>query len=203
LEFFPSLRSPYSAIGFDPTLELAHSTGVVLHTRPVLPMVMRGVPVTLSKAHYIATDTLREAGLLGVPFGRLYDPIGEPVRRGFALWQWARDKGRGDAFLSAFLRAAFAEATNTGTDGGRRAVVEAAGLDWSEAEPHVQDTAWQDELERNRLVLVDEMGQWGVPSYRLRGPAGEPDLCAWGQDRLWLLAAEIQRRGHLPDRTSG
>jgi len=28
----------------------------------------------------------------------------------------------------------------------------------------------------------------------LRGPANEPDLCVWGQDRLWLVAAEIRRR---------
>jgi hypothetical protein len=43
--------------------------------------------------------------------------------------------------------------------------------------------------------MVEEMGLWGVPSFRLRGPAGEPELCVWGQDRLWLLGREIQRRG--------
>ncbi len=203
LEFFPSLRSPYSAIVFEPTLELARATGITLHTRPVLPMVMRGVPVTLSKARYIASDTLREAGLLGVPFGRIYDPIGDPVRRGFAIWHWARDQGRGDAFLSAFVRAAFADGIDTSRDDGRRRVVEAAGLEWKDARPHLQDTAWQEELEHNRLVLVDEMGQWGVPSYRLRGPVGEPELCVWGQDRLWLVASEIQRRGQLAVRTPG
>jgi len=38
------------------------------------------------------------------------------------------------------------------------------------------------------------MGLWGVPSYRLSGPDAEPDLMVWGQDRLWLVAAEIKRR---------
>jgi 2-hydroxychromene-2-carboxylate isomerase len=27
-----------------------------------------------------------------------------------------------------------------------------------------------------------------------RGPEDEPDLCVWGRDRLWLVAAEIRRR---------
>ncbi len=42
--------------------------------------------------------------------------------------------------------------------------------------------------------MVEGMGLWGVPSYRLSGPDGEPDLEVWGQDRLWLVAAEIRRR---------
>ena len=45
--------------------------------------------------------------------------------------------------------------------------------------------------------MTEELGLWGVPSYRLRGGAGEADLCVWGQDRLWLIAAEIRRRGNM------
>lgn len=197
LEVFPSLRSPYTAIVFETTLELARRTGVRLITRPVLPMVMRGVPVTFTKGRYIMMDSRREAATLGVRFGRMYDPIGEPVRRAYSLWPWARDQGRGDAFLSAFLRAAFADGVDTSRDAGLRRVAESAGLIWRDALPHIGETAWQDELEANRLAMVGEMGQWGVPSFRLRGPLGEPALCVWGQDRLWLVAAEIQRRGHI------
>ena len=29
--------------------------------------------------------------------------------------------------------------------------------------------------------MVQGMGLWGVPSYRLCGPEGEPDLEVWGQ----------------------
>ena len=43
--------------------------------------------------------------------------------------------------------------------------------------------------------MSEDLGLWGVPSYRLQGGEGEPDLCVWGQDRLWLIAAEIRRRG--------
>jgi 2-hydroxychromene-2-carboxylate isomerase len=199
LEVFPSLRSPYTAIGFERAVELAQRTGVQLVVRPVLPMVMRGVPVPFAKGKYIMMDTHREAEKMGMPFGRVLDPIGEPVRRGYSLWPWARDCGRGEAFLAAFLRAAFSEGVNTATESGLRRVVERAGLSWEDAAKRLGDPAWEEELENNRLAMIEEMGQWGVPSFRLRGPAGEPDLCSWGQDRLWLVAREIQSRGGAPD----
>jgi 2-hydroxychromene-2-carboxylate isomerase len=195
LEIFPSLRSPYSAIGYEPALDLAKATGIGRVTRPVLPMVMRGVPVTLAKGLYIFRDTKREAACLGMPFGNAVDPIGEPVRRAFSLWPWAQSKGRGEGLLASFMRAAWAEGVDTSTDAGLRRVVERAGLDWTEARSHLDDLAWEEELETNRRRMIDEMGQWGVPSFRLRGPEGEPDLVVWGQDRLWVLSREIQRRG--------
>jgi hypothetical protein len=49
-------------------------------------------------------------------------------------------------------------------------------------------------VERHQDELVEDLGLWGVPSYRLSGPNGEPDLAVWSQDRLWLIAAEIRRR---------
>ena len=197
LEIFPSLRSPYSAIGYEPALDLVKATGIHQITRPVLPMVMRGVPVSLAKGLYIFRDTRREGAALGMPFGHMIDPIGTPVRRAFSLWPWARQQGKGEALLASFLRAAFSEAVDTSVDAGLRKVVERAGLDWSQALPHLGSTEWEQELEENRLCMTHEMGQWGVPSFRLRGPEGEPDLVVWGQDRLWLVAREIQRRGAI------
>ncbi|MEO0962797.1 MAG: hypothetical protein AAFY01_10275 [Pseudomonadota bacterium] len=52
-------------------------------------------------------------------------------------------------------------------------------------------------VERNQDEMVEGLGLWGVPSYRLSGPDGEPDVAVWGQDRLWLIAAEIKRRAAL------
>ena len=195
LEIFASLRSPYSAIGFQPAIDLARGTGVPHIVRPVLPMVMRGVPVPFVKAKYILLDTHREAEHLNMPFGRIFDPIGEPVRRGCSLWPWARDQGRGDSFVASFLRAAFCEGIDTGSEAGLRRVVERSRLDWGEAQQHLDEPGWESELEVNRLAMIEELGSWGVPSFRLSGPVGEPDLCVWGQDRLWLVGREIQRRG--------
>lgn len=42
--------------------------------------------------------------------------------------------------------------------------------------------------------MTEELGLCGVPSFRLRGDDGKENLCVWGQDRLWLVAAEIRRR---------
>jgi 2-hydroxychromene-2-carboxylate isomerase len=131
------------------------------------------------------------------PFGRMLDPIGKPVMDGFSLFPWARDQGRGAELLSSFLRCAFTEAVDTSTPAGMRRVVEEAGLSWEDALPLLGNGDWRDEVESNRLSMYEELGLWGVPSYRVMGPAGEPDWSAWGQDRLWRVAQEIRRRAAL------
>ena len=192
LEIYPSLRSPYTAVIFDTALELVRETGLRGVVRPVLPMVMRGVPATRQKAIYIFTDAAREARALGWDFGPFYDPIGEPVRRAYSLWPWAREQGLGNELLQSFLRRAFYEGQDTGGDDGLRRVVEAAGLPWDEAHRRVGNTDWEDEIEANRLAMLD-MGCWGVPSFRLLDREGNEVLAVWGQDRLWLVSHEIQR----------
>ncbi len=192
LEVYPSLRSPYTAISFDRAVKLAQDTGVNLVVRPVLPMVMRGVPATRQKGIYIFTDTAREARYAGVPYGNFYDPIGAPVRRAYALYPWACEQGKGNALISAFLNCAFARGVNAGTDKGLREVVESAGLDWDEARQHLKDTDWEPLLEENRLAMYKH-GLWGVPSFRLADENGQTRLALWGQDRLWLISRHIQR----------
>ena len=193
LEIYPSLRSPYTAMIFDRSMALAESVDVPVELRPVMPMVMRGVPAPAAKGLYILSDALREAEHVGVAFGDMYDPIGEPVLRGFSLWPFARDAGRGAEYLSSFLRAAFAEGRKTGDDAGLRFVVERAGLDWEAAREHLGSDAWRDELEANRQTMYEALGLWGVPSYRLLDADGRTLLSVWGQDRLWLVAAVIRK----------
>lgn len=192
LEFFPSLRSPYTSIVFDETVALAAQSGVTFRLRPVLPMVMRGVPATREKGTYIFSDTAREARRRGVPYGNFFDPIGEPVRRCYSLYPWADSQGKGADLLSSFLRHAFSMGVNTNASRGLRRVVESAGLSWHEAKEHMGDSAWEGLLEANRLSMYDG-GLWGVPSYRLIDANGDVQLEIWGQDRLWLVAQEIRR----------
>ena len=193
LEVYPSLRSPYTAIAFDQTLKLAEKTGVKLVVRPVLPMVMRGVPATREKGVYIFTDVAREARSAGVAFGDFYDPIGEPVRRCYSLYPWACKQGLGNQLLSSFLSCAFAKGINTNNDRGLKQVVEQAGLDWSVAKTMLGQTDWQAVVEDNRQAMYSA-GLWGVPSYQLLNSQGESVLAVWGQDRLWLVAREIERQ---------
>jgi 2-hydroxychromene-2-carboxylate isomerase len=193
LEVYASLRSPYTSIAFDRAVQLARDTGVQLAVRPVLPMVMRGVPATREKGLYIFMDTAREARAAGVPYGNFYDPIGDPARRCYSLYFWAVEQGKGIELLSSFLRAAFARGINTNNDKGLRQVVEEAGLDWAQAKGQLGKPGWEELLEENRLAMYDA-GLWGVPSFRLLNARGEPVLALWGQDRLWLFAREIQRQ---------
>jgi 2-hydroxychromene-2-carboxylate isomerase len=194
LEIFPSIRSPYTALIFERSMQVARQVGVPVTIRPVMPMVMRGVPVPAAKGLYIMLDAIREAEHIGVPFGNMLDPIGRPVERGFSLWPFANERGRGEEFLAEFLRAAFALGQPTGTDEALERIVEKAGLCFQDAIPYLDNDSWRAELEANRQLMYEELGLWGVPSYRLRGPGDEPELCVWGQDRLWLVAAEIRRR---------
>lgn len=192
LHFYMSLRSPYSAIAMRRVLALGDRYPIEVVLKPVLPMVMRGLPVPPAKRIYIVLDTKREAEAAGVPFGRICDPVGEPVERGFSLYRWARDNKRAGEYLTAFLESVFAEGVDAGTEDGLRQIVERAGLDWEPAQAHREKDAWRAELETNRRELFDH-GLWGVPSFRLSG-GGAPDFSTWGQDRIWLVEQEIRRR---------
>ena len=192
LELYASLRSPYTAVIFDRAVQLAERTGVRLSLRPVLPMVMRGVPATREKGMYIFADAAREARALGMDFGNMYDPIGEPVRRCYSLYEWAEKQGREVALLSEFLGAAFCRGVNTNSDRGLRQVVEAAGLSWDDAQAVIDSRDWEQRVEDNRQAMYG-FGSWGVPTFRLLDARGNTVVWAWGQDRLWLIAREIQR----------
>lgn len=192
LEYFPSLRSPYTAISTERSFGLAERLPVELVLKPVLPMVMRGLAVPILKRLYIVRDTKREADHLGIPFGNIHDPVGRPVERAFSLYPFACKNGRGAEFLTAFLQDSFAGGIDTGTDNGLRHVVEGAGLVWSEACEVLDNKDWREELEANRKEMLGA-GLWGVPSYRVRSE-GQADFAIWGQDRIWLVEREIRRR---------
>jgi 2-hydroxychromene-2-carboxylate isomerase len=194
LHFYPSLNSPYTSIIFDRTIVLAKDCNIKLEHKPVLPMIMRGVPATNAKGSYILFDTKREADFFGVPFGPVFTPIGTPTRRAYSLIPWAKMQGKDTDLMSALLRLAFAEGVSLARENGLRKAVEEAGLNWAEAIKVVGSDDWKPMIEEFQNEMVEGMGLWGVPSYRLTGPEGEPDLEVWGQDRLWLVAAEIRRR---------
>lgn len=201
LHYFPSLNSPYTSIIFDRTIELAEACKINFHHKPVLPMIMRGVPATPAKARYILFDTKREADFFGVPFGHHVSPIGTPTRRAYSLLPWAHTQGKDRQLLSTLLRHAWAEGRGLHKTTNMRRAVEEVGLDWGEARQRLESDDWKEPVERYQDEMVEGMGLWGVPSYRLSGPSGEPDLEVWGQDRLWLVASEIHRRAALSNST--
>ncbi len=181
LEFFFSFRSPYSYLAFDRVQHLADQCNAELILRPVLPMLMRGLPVPKAKSRYILQDCTREARRLGIPFGRICDPLGAGVERGYALFDYAESQGRMATFCSAFMRSVWSEGADAASDRGLSHIVRAASLDWAKARDELKSQTWRRRVEQNQNRLQD-VGLWGVPSFQVDGQS------IWGQDRLWFVA---------------
>lgn len=188
LHWYLSFRSPYTAIVASRVAELAKAYNADLRLRFVLPMVMRSLPVPKQKRQYIVQDTAREANRLGILFGRVSDPVGRPVERGYAVLNWAIEQGAGLAFARSFLRMVWSEGIDAGSDRGLKRIVDAAGLDWTDAKTQLDNDAWRAVAEANRQDMTSH-GIWGVPSFRVG------DMVTWGQDRLWVMEDALMKNG--------
>jgi 2-hydroxychromene-2-carboxylate isomerase len=184
LVIYWSARSPYSYLALERAVKLSEWQGVPLQIKPVLPMMMRGMFVPRTKAFYIFFDTLREAAKYGLRFGFMADPLGAGVERCYALLDYARGKGREQAYLLSFARAVYADGIRADTNRGMATIVRRCGLDWDEARRHLNARAWRAEVDRNLEEMLG-FGCWGVPSFRY----GEAYF--WGQDRLGLIEKAI------------
>lgn len=196
IDFFFSLRSPYSAIVAPRVFELARRTGARVRLRYVLPMVMRGLAVPRDKRLYIARDAAREAHERSVPFGRLNDPVGRPTERGLSLMPWAERAGKAEAYVLAFMHGVWAQGVDAGSDAGLRRIVEQAGLPWAQARAVLHEDGeaaggWRSVAEANRQDLL-ALGLWGVPSFRVG------DVAVWGQDRLGTVHAAVRAQSTGP-----
>ncbi len=185
LDFFCSLRSPYTYLAVPRVRRLAAHYGTTLRLRFVLPMVMRGLPVPRAKRLYILHDTKREADRLGLRFGRVVDPVGAPVERGLAVLHRAVHAGKGEAFLESFLQGVFADGIDAGSEDGLRRLAQGAGLDRAFVAGALDDASWRAVAQANREELL-ALGLWGVPSFRVGSLPAH-----WGQDRLWAVEADL------------
>lgn len=184
IDFYFSLRSPYSAIVAPRVFDLGRRTGVPVRLRYLLPMVMRGLPVPKAKRSYISLDAAREARAREIPFGRVNDPVGKPTERGLAVMPLAERLGHDQAFLLSFMKGVWAEGIDAGSDRGLRRIAERAGLSWGEVQDALQQQDWRVVAEGNRAEMFG-LGLWGVPSFRVN------QLSVWGQDRLWAVQQAI------------
>lgn len=184
LEVWLSARSPYSYLAIDRIGPLVERHGLELVIHPILPMVMRGVPAPRRKRMALLFDAAREARRLGVPFGRICDPLGGGVERVLAVTKVVDDRF---AFLSAALRGIWSQGVEVKSDAGLRRITDPF-LPWDQVQEALADPSWEALVEENRLRLVD-LGLWGVPSFRLTGPDGS--WSTWGQDRMWILDGRL------------
>lgn len=185
-DFFLSFRSPYTYLAVPRVTALARHYGADLRLRFVLPMVMRGLPVPPSKRLYIVKDAKREAERLGMPFGRIVDPVGAGAERGLSVLHHAVRAGRGEEFALSFLQGAFADGIDAASDDGLLSMVTRAGLDAGLMRAALKDDSWRAVAEANRTELFSH-GLWGVPSFRV-----DSGVAHWGQDRLWVIEEELR-----------
>ncbi len=190
LEFYASLRSPYTYLAIERTIALAEHYGLRLEVRYVLPMVMRGLPIPPNKRTYIMLDCKREATRLGIDYGSVADPVGRPAERGLAVLDHAIREGREKSFLREFAPDVWARGIDMDSDRNLRRVVERSGLEWEGAQRALTLNQWRQTAVANRDEMFGEQ-IWGVPAFRF----GE--FATWGQDRMWLLERAIlsQLRG--------
>jgi 2-hydroxychromene-2-carboxylate isomerase len=184
IDFYASLRSPYTYVAAMQLFDLARARGATVNIKPVLPMVMRSLPVPVAKRLYIVRDVKRQADRLGIPFGQIADPVGKPVERGMAILNYAMEQGLGEEFIRSFLSGVWADGIDAGTDKGLVKIVGRAGLDWRDAKTRLYDESWREMAEKNREDMFD-LGLWGVPSFRVG------NLAVWGEDRLWQIEREL------------
>lgn len=186
VEWFFSFRSPYSYLSGPRAFALPERFDVEIRFRGVAPMAMRGQSVPREKRVHTIFDTKREATRLGMPFGPLWDPLGEGATRCLRVSEHAKDEGREREFVLGASRAIWAEGVDVSTDEGLRPVCERAGLAWDACQRAIGDPVMAQRIDRNVEDLL-ALGQWGVPVFRF----GEEIL--WGQDRIGdlerLLAA--------------
>ena len=185
LTLYWSARSPYSYIGLERSIQMAKYYQVPLNIKPVLPMMMRGMNVPDKKKMYIFLDTKREAGKLGIPYGKVADPLGLAVERCYSLIEYAEENNKLQDFLLSFARGVNAEGIRAETDRGLKKIVTRCGLDWAVAKKKLHDLNWKNMVQEN----LDDMfanGCWGVPTICYR------DLKFWGQDRFGLVEASLK-----------
>lgn len=186
LHFYCSIRSPYTYLAVPRVRQLAAHYGAELCLRPLMPMAMRGLPVSLNKRLYIVRDCKREADRLHMPFGLIADPLGAPTERGLAVLFKAMEQGHdAGAFIESFLRGVFAEGIDAGSEPGLLQLAKRARLSPELVEEALADDGWRVKAEANRSEMFAQ-GLWGVPTFRV-----DQRPIQWGQDRLWLIERDL------------
>ena len=193
LTYFPSLNSPYTHISTQRVQELANNPSVNLLTKPVLPMLMRGMTIPSYKGKYIISDAAREGRKYNHEIKSIYSPIGSPARKAYSLFPSIDKAGKGFEYITELLNASFQDGINIGDDDYLQNLVCKLGLEWHEIKKTFKSHSWKKDLDNN-LKEMYEGNCWGVPSFKITNEDGSDPFYAWGQDRMWLIKEEINKR---------
>ena len=193
LSYYPSLNSPYTYASAKRIREMKENYPINLVTKPVLPMLMRNMTIPDFKGKYIISDAAREARKHGYPMGSIYSPIGKPARKAYSLFPIIDEAGKGFEYIDELLKASFHDGINIGEDKYLESLVIKLDLDWSVIKKDLNTKRWKKVLDDN-LKDMYSGNCWGVPSFKVADLDGSNPFYVWGQDRLWLIKEEINRR---------
>ena len=193
LYYYPSLNSPYTYVSTKRVREMKDDYPIDLITKPVLPMLMRNMNIPAIKGKYIISDAAREGRKNDYPMGSIYSPIGKPARKAYSLFPVINEAGKGFEYIDELLRASFYDGINIGEDEYLESLITKLDLDWPTIKKELNTKAWKKVLDDN-LKDMYEGNCWGVPSFKITDSDGSNPFYAWGQDRMWLLKEEINRR---------
>ena len=188
VELFFSYRSPYSYLAAPRAFELEDRYAITLDVRGVIPMIMRGQSVPREKGLHTLRDAKREADALGMPFGPMFDPVGDGAMRCLAVGELAKDEGRQKEFVLRASSAIWSQGVEVASDEGLREVVESAGLGWQAAQAAIADDRLKARVEAN-VAALEAREHWGVPTFVFR------DELFWGQDRIVDLEVRLREAG--------
>jgi 2-hydroxychromene-2-carboxylate isomerase len=187
IDFFFSFRSPYSYLAAPRAFALRERYDADVVFRGVIPMAMRGQAVPREKGLHTLRDVKREAARLGMPFGRIHDPLGSGAMRCLLVAEHAVDVGREREFVLEASRAIWAEAVDVARDAGLQTVCERAGLEWRDCVAALDDPAMRWRVEENTEAL-GKLGHWGVPVFVYQ------DELFWGQDHIEDLEISLREK---------
>ena len=193
LSYYPSLNSPYTYVSAKRVRELREDYPINLITKPVLPMLMRNMTIPAFKGKYIISDAAREGRKNDYAMGKIYSPIGKPARRAYSLFPIVDEAGKGFEYIDDLLYASFHEGINIGEEDYLKSLIDKLELNWSEIKKSLGTKHWKKVLDDN-LKDMYEGNCWGVPSFKITDSDGSNPYYVWGQDRMWLLKEEINKR---------
>ena len=193
LTYYPSLNSPYTLVSAKRVKELSETYPINLITKPVLPMLMRDMTISEYKAKYIISDAAREGRKYGHEIKNIYSPLGSPARKAYSLFPNIDKAGKGFEYIYELLNASFQEGVNIGNNDYLETLINKLGLDWSIIKNDINTKQWKHDLDLN-LKDMYSGNCWGVPSFKVTDEDGGNPFYAWGQDRIWLIKEEINKR---------
>ena len=193
LTYYPSLNSPYTYVSAKRVREITHEYPVNLITKPVLPMLMRNMTIPPFKAKYIISDAAREGRKYDYPMGSIYSPIGKPARKAYSLFPIIDSLGKGFEYIDDLLYSSFHDGINIGDDDYLKSLIKKLNLDWDTVGKELGKRHWKKVLADN-LKDMYAGNCWGVPSFKVTDEDGNNPFYVWGQDRMWLIKEEINKR---------